>query len=79
MRPQIRWSQASSVPATAGGRTVVVHSRVLSLSLGPAGFVWQTPTSISVGASQHRIVDVTRMVQVALLLLAALVTSRSRA
>ena len=70
-----RWYTSSTSPASG----ITLHSRVLAVSVGNAGFVWQTPTSIETRSGRARIVDVTRITQVALFLTALLVTLRSRA
>lgn len=71
------WYTVNGEPVRAGELTVTPRSRVLSLQAGPAAFVWQMPTSVLVErpGSTHslRIVDVTRIAQVALVVLALLI------
>jgi hypothetical protein len=78
-----RWYLADGAPVSVGGVTVTPHSRVLSVNVGSAAFVWQSPWSITIdrdgAAEERRVIDITRVAQMALLLLAVLFTLRSRA
>jgi hypothetical protein len=85
MRAMIEWYLADGEAIHAAGRTVIPRSRVLSMRVPNAAFVWQRPESVLIqtaDGSQQRIniVDVTRIAQIALLgwLVLALVAVRSR-
>jgi hypothetical protein len=71
------WYSIDTEPVRGGGLTITPRSRVLSLRWRQAAFVWQTPTSVLIegsGISQRvRVLDLTRIAQVALLLLAVLI------
>jgi hypothetical protein len=67
----------SAEPVTVGGVTVTPRSRVLEIRLRNGGFVWNRPTSVLVErdgrARRIPIVDYSRVIQVGLLGLAALI------
>jgi hypothetical protein len=68
--------EASAEPVTVGGLTVTPRSRALVVRLRNGGFVWNRPTAVLVeqGGRARRIpiVDYSRVLQVGLLGLAAL-------
>jgi hypothetical protein len=77
-----RWFVADGAAVSVGDVTVTPHSRVLSVNVGSAAFVWQSPWSITIerdgAVEEQRVIDITRVAQV-VLLLAVLFTPRSRA
>jgi hypothetical protein len=82
-RIEIAWAQeASAAPVTWGDVTVTPRARALVVRLPQGGFVWNRPTAVTVqraGAVKHlRVVDVTRLLQLALLALAAAITAAAR-
>lgn len=75
-RIDIAWAQeASAAPVTVGDVTVTPRARALVVRLPQGGFVWNRPTAVTVqrvGAVRHlRVVDVTRILQLGALALAA--------
>jgi hypothetical protein len=75
-RIDIAWAQeASAAPVTLGDVTVTPRARALVVRLPQGGFVWNRPTAVTVeqaGAVRHvLVVDSTRILQLALLALAA--------
>jgi len=82
-RIDIAWAQeASAAPVTVGDLTVTPRARALVVRLPQGGFVWNPPTALTVqqpGAVSHlRVVDVTRLLQLALLALAAATVAARR-
>jgi hypothetical protein len=82
-RIEIAWAQeASAAPVTVGEVTVTPRARALVVRLPQGGFVWNRPTAVTVqraGAVKHlRVVDVTRLLQLALLALVAAITAVAR-
>jgi hypothetical protein len=82
-RIDIAWAQeASAAPVTVGDLTVTPRARALVVRLPQGGFVWNRPTALTVqqpGAVSHlRVVDVTRLLQLALLALAAVTVAARR-
>jgi hypothetical protein len=67
---------------TVGEVTVTPRARALVVPLPQGGFVWNRPTAVTVqraGAVKHlRVVDVTRLLQLALLALVAAITAVAR-
>jgi hypothetical protein len=67
---------------TVGEVTVTPRARALVVRLPQGGFVWNRPTAVTVqraGAVKHlRVVDVTRLLQLALLALVAAITAVAR-
>jgi hypothetical protein len=75
-RIDIAWAQeAPAAPVTLGDVTVTPRTRALVIRLPQGGFVWNRPTALTVqqaGTVRHLpVVDVTRLLQLALLALAA--------
>jgi hypothetical protein len=75
-RIDIAWAQeASAAPVTVGDVTVTPRARALVIRLPQGGFVWNRPTALTVqraGTVRHTpVVDVTRILQLGALALAA--------
>ena len=82
-RIEIAWAQeASATPVTVGDVTVTPRARALVVRLPQGGFVWNRPTAVTVqqaGAVRHvPVVDVTRLLQLALLGLAVATAAAAR-
>jgi hypothetical protein len=79
-RIEIAWAlAASAAPVTVGDVTVTPRARALVVRLPQGGFVWNRPTAVTVqragAVRQIPVVDVTRLLQLALLGLAAAIAS----
>ena len=75
-RIEIAWApEVSAAPVTVGDVTVTPRARALVVRLPQGGFVWNRPTALTVqqaGATRRvPVVDVTRLLQLGLLALAA--------
>jgi hypothetical protein len=82
-RIEIAWAQeASAAPVTVGDVTVTPRARALVVRLPQGGLVWNRPTTVTVeraGAKRRvPVVDVTRILQLALVALAAAITAARR-
>jgi len=82
-RIDIAWApEASAVPVTVGDVTVTPRARALVVRLPGGGFVWNRPTAVTIeqaGAKRRvPVVDVTRILQLALLALAAAIAAARR-
>ena len=82
-RINIAWAQeASAAPVTVGDVTVTPRARALVVRLPQGGFVWNRPTAVTVeraGAVRRvPVVDVTRLLQLALLALSAATAAARR-
>jgi hypothetical protein len=82
-RIEIAWGQeASAAPVTVGEVTVTARARVLVVRLPQGGLVWNRSTAVTVqraGAKRRvPVVDVTRLLQLALLALAAAIAAARR-
>jgi hypothetical protein len=77
----LRAREVSAAPVTVDGVTVTPRSRALVVRLPKGGLVWHRPTAVLVErdgqARRLPIVDLTRILQVGLLGLAALTASIS--
>jgi hypothetical protein len=77
----LRAREVSAAPVTVDGVTVTPQSRALVVRLPKGGLVWHRPTAVLVErdgqARRLPIVDLTRILQVGLLGLAALTASIS--
>jgi hypothetical protein len=73
--------EASAEPVTVDDVTVTPRSRALVVRLPKGGFVWNRPTAVLVEQDGHArripVVDITRILQVALLGLAVLAAGAS--
>ena len=79
-RIDIAWAQeAPAASVTLGDVTVTPRARALVVRLPQGGFVWNRPTALTVqqaGAVRHLpVVDLTRLLQLALLALAAAIAA----
>ena len=78
MRPSLRWYPVEGPPFAVRDVVLTPRSHVLEIRIANGAFVWQRPTSVHIQrdgeATSVSIVDVTRVVQVALLLTAGLLT-----
>jgi hypothetical protein len=77
----IAWAQeASAAPVTLGDVTVTPRARALVVRLPQGGLVWNRPTALTVERAEAKwrvpVVDVTRLLQLALLALAAAIAAR---
>jgi hypothetical protein len=75
-RIDIAWApEAPAAPVTLGDVTVTPRARALVVRLPQGGLVWNRPTAVTVqqaGAIRHLpVVDVTRLLQLGVLALAA--------
>jgi hypothetical protein len=82
-RIDIAWAQeAPAAPVTLGDVTVTPWARALVVRLPQGGFVWNRPTALTVqqaGAVRHvPVVDVTRLLQLGVLALAAAIGAAGR-
>ena len=82
-RINIAWAQeASAAPVTLGDVTVTPRARALVVRLPQGGFVWNRPTAVTVeraGAERRvPVVDVTRLLQLGALALAAVTAAAAR-
>ena len=82
-RIDIAWAQeASAAPVTLGDVTVTPRARALVVRLPQGGFVWNRPTAVTVeraGAERRvPVVDVTRLLQLGALALAAVTAAAAR-
>ena len=82
-RINIAWAQeASAAPVTVGDVTVTPLARALVVRLPQGGFVWNRPTALTVeraGAVRRvPVVDVTRLLQLGALALAAVTAAAAR-
>jgi hypothetical protein len=82
-RIDIAWAQeVSAAPVTVGDLTVTPRARALVVRLPQGGFVWNRPTALTVeraGAVRHvPVVDITRILQLPLLALAAATAAARR-
>ena len=82
-RIEIAWAQeAPAAPVTVGDVTVTPRARALVVRLPQGGFVWNRPTALTVeraGAARRvPVVNVTRILQLALLALAAAIAATAR-
>ena len=66
----VRWETATGEPVTMGGTTLTTESQALVVRWPRGGWIWNRPVAITIeeGGETRRvpIVDVTRLVQVAL-------------
>ena len=78
----MRWYSVTGSAVRVGDTTVTPYARVLSVGGAKAGFAWQYPTGVRVERAGivewRRIVDVTRIAQVALFAVAAVLFVLSR-
>jgi hypothetical protein len=77
------WAQeASGAPVTLGDITVTPQPRALVVRLPQGGLVWNRPTALTVERAEAKwrvpVVDVTRLLQLALLALAAAIAAARR-
>jgi hypothetical protein len=82
-RIDIAWAQeASAAPVTVGEVTVTPRARALVVRLPQGGLVWNRPTAVTVrragAVRQIPVVDVTRLLQLGLLALAAAIAAARR-
>jgi hypothetical protein len=82
-RIDIAWAQeASAAPVTVGEVTVTPRARALVVRLPQGGLVWNRPTAVMVrragAVRQIPVVDVTRLLQLGLLALAAAIAAARR-
>jgi hypothetical protein len=82
-RIEIAWApEASAAPVTVGEVSVTPQRRALVVRLPQGGFVWNRPTAVTVeqaGAKRRvPVVDVSRLLQLGLLALAAAITAAAR-
>lgn len=75
-RPMLRYALVKGEPVSAGGARVTPQARVLEVRWSGGGLVWNRPVGVMVerdGQTMRMpIVDVTRMIQVALGMFVAL-------
>ncbi len=67
----IRWELVTGAPVRAGDITVTPQAHALTVRLGRAGLVWNRPAAVLIErdgrVERKRILDVTRIAQLALL------------
>jgi hypothetical protein len=68
----IEWQTKTGEPVTAAGRTITPQSQALVIHFPFGGFVWNRPTAVLLQqgdqTEQIPIVDITRLVQLAMLM-----------